>query len=174
MKPIDAPLPMPADGLVRYENLFSIQPFYNNLVTMTLSGAQVLTLLEQQWKGQDERGRVLQVSRGTSFAWDAKRPLGERVVPGSVKINGQPLTEPQPYGLLREVLNDLVFTYAERCDTPTVPAAVKRAFRAVERELGERYGVERWPLSQYLRWRSARRRRLALVARGLTPKGDRA
>ncbi|MGE3958193.1 MAG: glycosyltransferase family 2 protein [Vicinamibacterales bacterium] len=77
-------------------------------------------------------------------------------------------------GLLRDVLNDLVFTYAERCDTPTVTAALARAFRAVERELGERYGVDRWPLSQYLRWRSARRRRRALVDRGLAPEGDRA
>ncbi len=77
-------------------------------------------------------------------------------------------------GLLRDVLNDLVFTYAERCDTPTVGAAVTRAFRALERELGGRYGVDRWPLSQYLRWRSARRRRRALIDRGLTPTGDRA
>jgi 5'-nucleotidase len=88
---IRAPLPMPADGLVRYENLFAVQPFYNNLVTMTVSGAQVLTLLEQQWKGQDERGRIMQVSKGFSYSWDAKRPMGERVVPGSVRLNGQPL-----------------------------------------------------------------------------------
>jgi 5'-nucleotidase len=88
---IRAPLPMPADGLVRYADLFAVQPFYNNLVTLTLTGAQVLGLLEQQWKGQDERGRILQVSKGFSFAWDAKRPLGERVVPGSVTLNGQVL-----------------------------------------------------------------------------------
>jgi hypothetical protein len=33
---------------VRYEDLFSVQPFYNNLVTLTLSGAQLLQVLEQQ------------------------------------------------------------------------------------------------------------------------------
>ncbi len=88
---IRAPLPMPADGLVRYENLFSVQPFYNNLVTMTLSGAQVLTLLEQQWRGQGDGGRIMQVSTGFTYSWDPKRAVGERVVPGSVKLNGQPL-----------------------------------------------------------------------------------
>jgi 5'-nucleotidase len=94
---IRAPLPMPADGLVRYENLFSIQPFYNNLVTMTLTGAQVMTLLEQQWKGQDERGRIMQVSKGFSYSWDPKRAVGERVVPGSVKLNGQALDRARSY-----------------------------------------------------------------------------
>ena len=88
---IRAELPMPADGLVRYEDLFSVQPFYNNLVTMTLTGAQVIQLLEQQWKGQAAAGRLMHVSKGFSYSWDASRPLGERVVPGSVKLNSQPL-----------------------------------------------------------------------------------
>jgi hypothetical protein len=38
----------------------------------------------------------------------------------------------------------------------------------VQRRFGEWYGVARWPLSQYLRWRSARRRRLERRQRGLT------
>jgi len=88
---IRAGLSMPADGLVRYEDLFAVQPFYNNLVTLTLSGAQLLELLEAQWKGQVGSGRVLHVSSGFSYSWDAARPLGERVVPGSVRLNGQPL-----------------------------------------------------------------------------------
>jgi len=88
---IRAPLPMPADGLVRYEDLFSVQPFYNNLVTMTLSSAQLLQLLEQQWTGQGAGGRLLHVSRGFSYSWDASRSPGQRVVPGSVRLNGQPL-----------------------------------------------------------------------------------
>jgi len=86
---IRAALPRPADGQLRYEDLFTVQPFYNNLVTMTLSGAQVFALLEQQW--QQPRPRILQVSRGFSYAWDATRPLGQRVVPGSVRLHGRPL-----------------------------------------------------------------------------------
>ena len=84
-------LALPADGLLRYEDLFSVQPFYNNLVTLTLSGAQLVQLLEQQWLGQP-RPRVLQVSRGFGYTWDAARPAGQRVVAGSLRLNGQPVT----------------------------------------------------------------------------------
>jgi len=86
---IRAELPRPADGQLRYEDLFSVQPFYNNLVTMTLSGAQLFGVLEQQW--QQPRPRILQVSRGFSYTWDASRPAGQRVVPGSVRLHGRPL-----------------------------------------------------------------------------------
>ncbi len=88
---IRAPLPMSADGVVRYEQIFSAQPFYNNLVTMTLTGAQILQLLEQQWAGRIDGGRVLLPSRGFTFAWDAGKPVGQRIVPGSVKFEGQPI-----------------------------------------------------------------------------------
>jgi 5'-nucleotidase len=89
---IRSALGMPADGLVRYEDLFAVQPFYNNLVTMTLTGAQLRQLLEQQWLNQVSE-RIMQVSRGFSYAWDAKQPAGQRVVPGSMKLNGQTLTD---------------------------------------------------------------------------------
>jgi 5'-nucleotidase len=90
---IRAPLQMPADGMVRYENLFSVQPFYNNLVTLTLTGAQLLQVLEQQWQGQPgPAGRVLQVSRGFSYIWDAGRPPGQRVLADSLKLDGKALS----------------------------------------------------------------------------------
>ncbi len=89
---IRAALDMPADGQVRYENLFSVQPFYNNLVTMTLTGAQLVQLLEQQWVNQPgPNGRVLSVSRGFTYQWDAAKPPGQRVVPGSLRLNLQPI-----------------------------------------------------------------------------------
>ena len=75
---------------VRYEDLFAVQPFYNNLVTLTLSGAQLLQVLEQQWLNQP-RARILQVSRSFAYTWDAARPVGQRIVPGSVLLDGQPL-----------------------------------------------------------------------------------
>jgi len=80
------------DGQVRYEDLFAVQPFYNNLVTMTLTGAQLLQVLEQQWLNQPTAaGRVLSVSSGFSYTWDASKPPGERVVRGSLKIGGVPI-----------------------------------------------------------------------------------
>ncbi|MFZ2652485.1 MAG: 5'-nucleotidase C-terminal domain-containing protein, partial [Burkholderiaceae bacterium] len=76
------------NGDVRYEDLFAVQPFYNNLVTLTLSGTQLLQVLEQQWQNQP-RARILQVSRSLSYTWDAAQPIGRRVVPGSVRLNGE-------------------------------------------------------------------------------------
>ena len=40
------------DGVVTYGEAFSVQPFANTLLTMTLTGAQVRTALEQQWTPQ--------------------------------------------------------------------------------------------------------------------------
>ena len=79
-----------ADGSVRYEDLFAVQPFYNNLVTMTLTGAQLVEVLEAQWPAQG-RARILQVSRGFGYRWDMARPPGQRIVPGSVMLDGQPI-----------------------------------------------------------------------------------
>ena len=85
-----------ADGAVRYEDLFAVQPFYNNLVTLTLSGAQIVEILEQQWLGQP-RARVLQVSRGFGYSWDNAKPAGQRVVPGSVMLDGKALDAATSY-----------------------------------------------------------------------------
>ena len=91
-----------ADGSVRYEDLFAAQPFSNQLVTLTLTGAQLQQALEQQWLGQ-ARPRVLQVSRGFAYAWDASRPAGGRTVPGSLRLHGVPIA---PEQRLRVTVND--------------------------------------------------------------------
>ena len=75
------------DGEVTFGEAFSVQPFGNSLVTMTLTGAQIDTLLEQQWVGQPFP-RVLQVSAGFSYAWSLSAPDGARVDPSTIFING--------------------------------------------------------------------------------------
>jgi 5'-nucleotidase len=75
-----------AVGEVTYGEAFTVQPFGNSLVTMTLTGAQIETLLEQQW---DALGaRVLQVSEGFTYTWDAAAAIGDRVDPDSIAIDG--------------------------------------------------------------------------------------
>jgi 5'-nucleotidase len=93
-----------ANGLVRYEDLFAVQPFYNNLVTITLTGAQLQRVLEQQWLNQP-RPRVLQVSRGFNYSWDAAKPPGERIVPGSLRLNGAAI---EPQQRLRVTINSFL------------------------------------------------------------------
>jgi 5'-nucleotidase len=76
-----------ADGEVTYGEAFTTQPFGNSLVTMTLTGAQIHTLLTQQWVGQSSP-RILQVSDGFTYTWDASQPDGSKVDPSTIKIGG--------------------------------------------------------------------------------------
>ncbi|MBW2274364.1 MAG: bifunctional metallophosphatase/5'-nucleotidase [Deltaproteobacteria bacterium] len=80
-----------ADGELTFGEAFSVQPFGNSLVTMSLSGEQIDTLLEQQWVGQSFP-RILQVSDGFSYEWSASAPDGARVDPSSIRINGVPVS----------------------------------------------------------------------------------
>lgn len=70
------------DGKVTYGEAFTVQPFGNSLVTMTLSGAQLKNLLEQQFVGCLGQGtqRILQVSNGLRYSWSASAPACSKVV----------------------------------------------------------------------------------------------
>jgi 5'-nucleotidase len=81
------------DGAVRYADIFASQPFRNQLVTLTLTGADIKAMLEQQWL-DPKRPRILQVSHGFSYSWDAAKPSGEHVAAASMVLNGTPI-EPQ-------------------------------------------------------------------------------
>ena len=75
-------------GAVTYADVFVSQPFRNQLVTLTLTGMQIKNMLEQQWL-DPRRPRILQVSKGFSYAWDAARPIGDRVAADSLSLNGR-------------------------------------------------------------------------------------
>ena len=85
-----APIIPDADGGVKYGELFKAQPFQNDLIIMTFTGKQLKNLLEQQFTESD-RQRPLGVSKGFSYTWDNAKPSGEKIVPGSMKLNGVPL-----------------------------------------------------------------------------------
>jgi 5'-nucleotidase len=53
-------------------------------VTLTLTGAQLDRLLEQQWDGQGTSPRVLQVSQGFTYTWDNAGSLGSPVDPSTI------------------------------------------------------------------------------------------
>lgn len=90
------------NGAITFGDVFASQPFRNRLVTMTLTGSQLKELLEQQWL-DPKRPRILQVSNGFSYTWDASRPLGERVMAGKMILNGRPIEAGSGY---RVTLND--------------------------------------------------------------------
>jgi 5'-nucleotidase len=87
---------MKADGTVTYADLFSVQPFRNDLVTLTLSGQQLKYALEQQWSDPTE-AHMLQVSRTFRYRWDVTKSSGERVPIEEIMVNGQPIRPNQTY-----------------------------------------------------------------------------
>ena len=81
-----------ASGEVTYGEAFSVQPFGNSLVTMTLTGAQIDALLEQQFDNPGVgSNRILQVSDGFTYEWSAAAPTGSKVDPASIMIGGVPV-----------------------------------------------------------------------------------
>jgi 5'-nucleotidase len=89
------------DGNVTYSEAFTVQPFGNTLVTLTLTGAQLHELLEQQFTGctlgypagapvtGQPFNRILQVSKGFSYSWKEKGTACDNVDSASIKINGR-------------------------------------------------------------------------------------
>lgn len=103
-----------ADGVVTYSEAQRVQPFGNTLVTMTLTGAQILTILEAQFR--KDRAVILQPSKGLTYTWDPNAPLGARVVPGSLMFLGQPLLNAKPY---RVTVNSFLSTGGDGFETFT-------------------------------------------------------
>jgi 5'-nucleotidase len=65
-----------AEDPVTYGELFTVQPFDNQVVRMELTGDQIYRLLEQQFQG--DRARILQVS-GIKVSYNASNPAGQRI-----------------------------------------------------------------------------------------------
>jgi 5'-nucleotidase len=89
-----------ADGRALWGELFTIQPFGNNLVKLTMTGEQLYALLNQQFVVN----RFLQVS-GLHYTWDAARPPQSRVV--EVRKDGIPIDLAKTYTI---VANNFIAT----------------------------------------------------------------
>jgi 5'-nucleotidase len=94
------------DGNVTYGEAFTVQPFGNSLVTMTLTGTQIDQLLEQQFDNPTAgQNRILQVSNGFRYSWSASAPTGSKVDPSSIRLNGVPV---DPNGSYRVTVNSFL------------------------------------------------------------------
>jgi len=83
------------DGTVTFEDIFAINPFNSVLVSMTLTGDQLKFLLEQQWQSTNTV-RILAVSKGFSYTWNANASTGQHVDAQSMFLDGvqiDPLAE---------------------------------------------------------------------------------
>lgn len=91
---------------VTYAEAFTVLPFRNRVVAVTMTGAAIKDVLEQQFDnigpGQD---RMLQVSRGFAYAYDRTRPANRRIEADSVTINGNRMSPRQRY---RVAINEFI------------------------------------------------------------------
>jgi len=83
-------VPLPA-GPIKYEQAFAMMPFGNNLVVMTLTGAQLKAVLEQQYGASlapgFSRPKALASSAGFTYSVEMRKPAGARV--SDVRLNGK-------------------------------------------------------------------------------------
>lgn len=91
----------PAD--LTYKQAAIVQSFANTLTNMKMTGAQIKTLLEQQWQ-RDETGKVptrpflrLGTSKGFSFTYDQARPEGDRIT--GMWLNGSAIAAGTTYSV---------------------------------------------------------------------------
>lgn len=91
---IRAPLVPAADGTLTFGDIYLCQPFGNNVVTESMTGAQIKAVLEE---GLDDTGpkQTLAPSAGFVFRYDPARPSGDRIV--TITLDGKPLDMAKTY-----------------------------------------------------------------------------
>lgn len=85
------------DGVITYAEANAVLPFVNNLWTVTLTGEQFTTMLEQQWQpaGSSRSFLALGLSDNVSYTYNPDLEAGSRVT--SVTIDGAPLDPAREY-----------------------------------------------------------------------------
>jgi 5'-nucleotidase len=131
------------DGNVTYGEMFTVQPFGNSMVTMTLTGAQIETLLEQQFAPcTASTNRILQVSIGFSYTWQASGGTCAKVDPSTIKINGVTV---DPTASYRVTVNSFL---ADGGDSfPVLPLGTNRLGGEVDTDALEDYFVANSPVA---------------------------
>src|SRR4028118_750646 len=73
---------------------------------IAVTTAAAVTLLEQQFSGANESfNKVLQVSEGFSYTWDASAPAGSKVDPSTIQLDGETI---DPNAVYRIVANNFL------------------------------------------------------------------
>ena len=87
-----------APGEVTFRELFNVQPFSNTVNAVTLTGAAIKDVLEQQFPSAARSSQlILGTSAGFSYQYNAAAPAGQRVIAGSITLNGVPIDPAASY-----------------------------------------------------------------------------
>jgi 5'-nucleotidase len=88
------------DGLILFGEAWTAYGYDSPVVSVTITGDTLHRALEQQWQAQPD-GSVkygpLAVSDGVRYRYDTSKPVGQRVDPADVTINGEPLDLARSY-----------------------------------------------------------------------------
>ncbi|WP_405061129.1 bifunctional metallophosphatase/5'-nucleotidase [Kribbella sp. NBC_01505] len=87
--------PGDADGRVLLGESWEAYGYGNPVLTVSLTGAELDAVLEQQWQGN--KFAPLAVSKNVSYSFDASRPEGDRIDPKDIQINGASLDPAKTY-----------------------------------------------------------------------------
>ncbi|MFG2627866.1 bifunctional metallophosphatase/5'-nucleotidase [Streptomyces sp. NPDC048473] len=86
------------DGVVTYGESFTVQPFTNMMNVVDLTGAQLVTALQQQVSGSNEASpKILQVSKGLTYTLDMTKTGAGRVVTDTIELNGAAIDPAKTY-----------------------------------------------------------------------------
>lgn len=93
-----------APGVLTYGEVFAVQPFNNLVTTISLTGAQIKAVLEQQrFPGTTALPLILQVSEGFTYSYNSTLPVENRV--SNMSLNGVPIDPATTY---RVTVNDFL------------------------------------------------------------------
>ena len=97
-----------APGEITYNEAFTVQPFGNSLVTLTLTGEDIRGVLEQQFTGCRSQltTRILQPSDGLTYQQDPAAATCEKKI-GKIQIQGKDL---DPKAKYRVTVNSFLAT----------------------------------------------------------------
>ncbi|WP_418957852.1 bifunctional metallophosphatase/5'-nucleotidase [Streptomyces tritici] len=86
------------DGVVTYGEAYNVQPFTNMMWAVDLTGAQLITTLQQQVSGANLGSpKILQVSKNFTYTLDLTKTGADRIVVDSVRLNGEAIDPAKTY-----------------------------------------------------------------------------
>jgi len=97
---VRADLPYGTDGTITFGAAATIMPFGNTVKTADYTGAQVKSLLEEQWQPPTASKPYLQLglSDNVTYTYDPTRGAGDRIT--SITVNGKPIDLAKTYTIV--------------------------------------------------------------------------
>ena len=105
-----------------YGDAFTVQPFGNSLVTMTLTATQLKALLEQQFNGcmGQTANRVMQSSNGLKYSWSASAPACSKIIDATFTPTDVTKTPPVATGPMETIVSGGVVLHPTKTYRVTV------------------------------------------------------